>query len=59
MKNLNLCKLPAYDSIDIVRISSSTANRVCQEMDDWLSPRCVRVDTVTIRPVSAFRARLD
>ena len=47
MKNLNLCKLPAYDSIDIVRICSSTANRVCQEMDDWLSLRCVRVDTPT------------
>lgn len=44
MAAFEIADLPKSTAIDIVILSSSTAKHVTQEMDDWLSKRCIRVD---------------
>ena len=44
MADFAIADLPSATAIDIVLLSSSTANRVTQEMDDWLLKRCIQID---------------
>ncbi len=44
MADLAINDLPGSTAIDIVMLSSSTAKRVTQEMDDWMSKRVTRIE---------------
>lgn len=43
MADFTIADLASSTAIDIVILSNSTAKRVTQEMDDWMSKRCVRI----------------
>ncbi len=44
MADFAIADLPSSTAIDIVILSSSTAKRVTQEMDDWMSKRSTRIE---------------
>ena len=58
MADFAIADLPSSTAIDIVLLSSSTAKRVTQEMDDWLSKRCVRLDGDQVAIVEELCRRL-
>lgn len=43
MPDFTIADLASSTAIDIVILSNSTAKRVTQEMDDWMTKRCVRI----------------
>ena len=58
MANFAIADLPSSTDIDVVILSGSTAKRVSQEMNDWLSKRSIRISGPDVADVESLCRRL-